>query len=85
MQRHAFLHCVERAFSHLSKFSDGPVGSYGRQLLDGGGESLKLQPWQIALGLVFTLGALAYIGRIAKDVSPILSRRPSVFYAKEGI
>ena len=47
----------------------GPAGSYGRQLLDGSGESLKLQPWQIALGLAFTVGALGYIGRIAKDVS----------------
>ncbi|CAK0785056.1 hypothetical protein CVIRNUC_008261 [Coccomyxa viridis] len=43
------------------------AGSYGRQLLDGSGESLKLQPWQIALGLAFTVGALGYIGRIAKD------------------
>ena len=46
------------------------AGSYGRQLLEDGGEGLKLQPWQIALGIAFTVGALAYIGRIAKDVRP---------------
>ena len=45
-------------------------------MLDGGGESLKLQPWQIALGVAFTLGALAYIGRIAKDVSTHLKCLP---------
>ncbi len=51
------------------------AGSYGRQLLEDGGEGLKLQPWQIAVGVAFTVGALAYIGRIAKDVRacPILS------------
>ena len=48
----------------------GPAGSYGRQLLEDGGEGLKLQPWQIALGIAFTVGALGYIGRIAKDVRP---------------
>lgn len=47
-----------------------PAGSYGRQLLEDGGEGLKLQPWQIALGIAFTVGALAYIGRIAADVRP---------------
>ena len=44
------------------------AGSYGRELLDGTGEALKLQPWQIALGLAFTVAALSYISRIAKDV-----------------
>ncbi len=44
------------------------AGSYGRELLDGSGEGLKLQPWQIALGLAFTVAALGYISRIAKDV-----------------
>lgn len=43
------------------------AGSYGRELLDGSGEGLKLQPWQIALGLAFTVAALGYISRIAKD------------------
>ena len=37
--------------------------------MEDGGEGLKLQPWQIALGIAFTVGALGYIGRIAKDVS----------------
>ena len=46
------------------------AGSYGRELLEDGGEGLKLQPWQIALGVALTVGALAYIGRIAKDVRP---------------
>ena len=60
----------DRALDCMSSLSPscGPAGSYGRQLLDGSGESLKLQPWQIALGLAFTVGALGYIGRIAKDV-----------------
>ncbi len=49
----------------------GPAGSYGRQLLEDGGEGLKLQPWQIALGIAFTVGALGYIGRIAKDVGSL--------------
>ena len=44
--------CVLACMSTLSP-SCGPAGSYGRQLLDGSGESLKLQPWQIALGLAF--------------------------------
>lgn len=70
--------------SVLTHLSTGPAGSYGRQLLDGGGESLKLQPWQIGLGLVFTLGALAYIGRIAKDVSP-LSSPPSQYVKCETV
>lgn len=46
------------------------AGSYGRELLEDGGEGLKLQPWQIALGVALTVGALAYIGHIAKDVRP---------------
>lgn len=46
--------------------------------MDGTGEALKLQPWQIALGLAFTVAALGYISRIAKDVR--LLQGPSFTY-----
>ena len=44
------------------------TGSYGRALLDGEGEGLAVEPWQVALGIGFTLLALLYIGRVAKTV-----------------
>ncbi|CAL8466491.1 g6027 [Coccomyxa elongata] len=43
------------------------AGSYGRALLDGSGEGLAVEPWQVAAALVFTAIALAYLGRVAKD------------------
>lgn len=44
------------------------AGSYGRALLDGSGEGLAVEPWQVALGLGFTVLALGYLGRVAKEV-----------------
>lgn len=44
------------------------AGSYGRALLDGSGEGLAVEPWQVAAALGFTAIALAYLGRVAKDV-----------------
>ena len=52
--------------------SVGPVrrprctGSYGRTVLDEGQGELPLEWWQVALGVGFTVGALAYLGKIAK-------------------
>ncbi|KAK9902727.1 hypothetical protein WJX75_004090 [Coccomyxa subellipsoidea] len=43
------------------------AGSYGRALLDGSGEGLAVEPWQVAAALGFTAIALAYLGRVAKD------------------
>lgn len=44
------------------------AGSYGRALLDGSGEGLAVEPWQVAAALGFTAIALAYLGRVAKTV-----------------
>ena len=36
-------------------------------MLDGGEGELALEWWQVAGAVVFTLGALGYLARIAKD------------------
>ena len=53
--------------------SPAHAGNYGRALLDGEGEGLAVEPWQVALGIGFTLAALLYIGRVAKTVRAVSS------------
>lgn len=57
----------------LTRLSAGAqmTGSYGRALLDGEGEGLSVEPWQVGLAIAFTIAALLYIGKVAKTVSPL--------------
>lgn len=45
----------------------GGAGSYGRALLGPEGNVSGVEPWQVALGAAFTLGALLYVGRLATE------------------